>query len=44
VTAHYSEGRVIADMVPETTLRMTPSQVRAAMPASWKVLTGVPAK
>ena len=44
VTAHYSEGRVIADMVPETTLRMTPSQVRAAMPASWKLLTGVPAK
>jgi hypothetical protein len=40
VTAHYTEGRHIADLVPESTLRMTPDQAKAAMPASWRALTG----
>jgi hypothetical protein len=40
VTAHYGEGRHIADLVPEATLRMTPEAVRNAMPASWRALTG----
>lgn len=37
---HYAEGRAIADMVPEATLRMTPTQVTAASPISWRSLTG----
>src|SRR5262245_46933891 len=37
----YAEGRHIADMVPESTLRMTPQQVQAAYPAQWKALTGI---
>lgn len=36
---HYREGRAIADMVPEPTLRMTPEQV-AARAADWRLLTG----
>ena len=40
VDHHYSEGREIADMVPEATLRMTPEQVTAAYPARWSELTG----
>jgi hypothetical protein len=41
VAHHYAEGRAIVDMVPEATLRMTPEQVRAAYPGSWRSLTGV---
>jgi hypothetical protein len=37
---HYAEGRVIADLVPESTLRMTPDEVAAAYPARWRELTG----
>jgi hypothetical protein len=37
---HYGEGRVIADMVPESTLKMTPQQVSQRMPSDWKELTG----
>ncbi len=37
---HYKEGRAIADMVPESTLRMTPAQVRDRVQASWRLLTG----
>jgi len=37
---HYAEGRRIADLVPESTLRMTPQQVNAAYPAKWQSLTG----
>ena len=33
INHHYAEGRRIADMVPESTLRMTPQQVDAAYPA-----------
>jgi hypothetical protein len=40
VNHHYAEGRLIADLVPEATLRMTPDQVRAAYPARWRELTG----
>lgn len=40
VNHHYAEGRKIADLVPETTLRMTPDQVVAAYPARWRELTG----
>lgn len=37
---HYKEGRAIADMVPESTLRMTPAQVRDRARTSWRQLTG----
>jgi hypothetical protein len=37
---HYGDGREIADMVPEETLRMTPDAVAARMPAAWRELTG----
>lgn len=37
---HYAEGRKIADLVPESTLRMTPEQARDAYPARWRELTG----
>ncbi len=37
---HYAEGRVIADMVPESTLRMSPQQVTSTHPAIWRELTG----
>ncbi|NNE11921.1 MAG: hypothetical protein HKN41_06690 [Ilumatobacter sp.] len=40
VNHHYAEGRRIADLVPEATLRMTPAQVEAAYPARWRELTG----
>ena len=40
VNHHYAEGRVIADLVPEATLRLTPEQAAAAYPARWRELTG----
>ena len=40
VNHHYAEGRRIADLVPESTLRMTPAQVEASYPANWRELTG----
>lgn len=40
VNHHYAEGRVIADSVPESTLRMTPEQAAAAYPSRWQELTG----
>lgn len=40
VNHHYAEGRRIADLVPESTLRMTPDQARAASPSRWRELTG----
>lgn len=40
VNHHYAEGRQIADLVPEDTLRMTPDDVRNAYPARWQELTG----
>jgi len=40
VNHHYAEGRRIADLVPEATLRMTPDEADAAYPARWQELTG----
>ena len=40
VLHHYAEGRVIADLVPESTLRLSPAAVAAAYPARWRELTG----
>lgn len=40
VTHHYAESRVVADMVPDATLRMTPAQVAEAYPATWRELVG----
>jgi hypothetical protein len=37
---HYTEARLVADMVPESTLRMTPGQVASAYPADWRRLVG----
>jgi hypothetical protein len=38
---HYTEGRMIADLVPEATLRMTPAAAAAAYAAGqWRTLTG----
>jgi hypothetical protein len=35
---HYTEARLIADAVPESTLRMTPAQVEAAHADDWRSL------
>jgi len=40
VNHHYAEGRKIADLVSEATLRLTPSAVAEAYPARWQELTG----
>lgn len=40
VLHHYAEGRVLADLVPVETLRMTPSAAAAVMPVRWRELTG----
>lgn len=37
---HYKEGRALADMVPETTLRMAPEFVALEAPTKWRELTG----
>lgn len=41
VAHHYAEGRAIADMVPEATLRMSLDQVAAEPPGRWRALTGL---
>lgn len=38
VVHHYAESRVIADMVPESTLRRTPAEVTAAHGRDWRSL------
>jgi hypothetical protein len=38
---HYPEGRAVADLVPEATLRMTPDDVAAAYPLRWRGLVGL---
>lgn len=40
VAHHYEQGRQIADMVPETTLRSSPDHVSASYPERWRELTG----
>jgi hypothetical protein len=37
---HYEERRALVDSVPESALRLTPDQVRAAYPGSWRALLG----
>ncbi len=38
---HYAESRAVADLVPEASLRLTPQDVDAAYPGSWRTLLGV---
>jgi hypothetical protein len=40
VAHHYAEGREIADMVPESTLRLSPETVLAQCATQWRILTG----
>ncbi|NBY58329.1 MAG: hypothetical protein EBQ57_08575 [Actinobacteria bacterium] len=40
VVHHYVEARQLVDMVPDSTMRMTPEMVRKSMPNSWRALTG----
>jgi hypothetical protein len=40
VNHHYAEGRAIADLVPESTLRLSPQQAAEAYPEHWRELTG----
>ena len=40
VTHHYMEARAVADLPPDATLLMTPAQVAAAYPGSWRELVG----
>jgi hypothetical protein len=37
---HYKEGRAIADMVPLSTLKMSPSDVASQYSTQWRTLTG----
>ena len=37
---HYTEARIVADMPPESTLRMTLAAVAEAYPAQWASLVG----
>lgn len=37
---HYAEARQVADLPPESTLRMTPEAVAAAYPRDWRALVG----
>lgn len=41
VVHHYTEARAVADLPPDSTLRMTPAEVAAAYPAHWRELLGV---
>ncbi len=38
---HHHRQRSVADQVPEATLAMTPTQIRASFPAAWRELLGV---
>jgi hypothetical protein len=40
VVHHYSEGRRLADLVPEATLRLTPDDVASRWRSDWRALTG----
>lgn len=40
VVHHYAESRMVADMVSDTTFRLSPEKVTASMPMSWRALTG----
>lgn len=40
VVHHYVEARRIVDMVPQSTIIMSPDTATKAMPLSWRALTG----
>ncbi len=40
VVHYYAEARDLVDMVPETTFKLSPEQLTAIMPMSWRALTG----
>jgi hypothetical protein len=40
IAHHYDEARRLVDMMPESTLKMTPQQVGAAYPERWRELVG----
>ncbi len=40
VVHHYVEARYIVDMVPQSTITMTPAMVSKSMPNSWRALVG----
>lgn len=40
-TIHYAAAREIADLVPESTLRMSPDEVAAASAADWRAPLGL---
>lgn len=37
---HYAESRKVADLVPDTTFRLTLETLTSSMPMSWRALTG----
>ncbi len=37
---HYAEGRVVADLVPESSLRLSPQQVADRYRSDWRALNG----
>lgn len=37
---HYAQGRVVADLVPESTLRLTPQQAAEAYRRDWRSVCG----
>lgn len=39
-THHYAEARTVADLPPESTLRMSPADIAAAYPGDWRALLG----
>jgi hypothetical protein len=40
VVHHYVEAREIVDMVPQSTIIMTPEMIKKSMPNSWRALVG----
>jgi hypothetical protein len=40
IAHHYREARCLVDMMPESTLEMSPQQVTAAYPGRWRELVG----
>jgi len=40
ISHHYAEARVVADLPPDATMRMSPDEVSTSYPADWQVLVG----
>ncbi len=38
---HYEAGRAVVDSIPEPTIRMTPAELAAAYPGSWRDILGI---